>query len=64
MEQNRYRLDQFPNSINEIGCIHTTQGFDLNYAGIILGPEIDYDNEKNRIFIYKKRYKDNKEKWE
>lgn len=51
-----------PNSINEIGCIHTTQGFDLNYAGIILGPEIDYDNEKNRIFIYKKRYKDNKGK--
>ncbi|MBK8429428.1 MAG: DUF2075 domain-containing protein [Lewinellaceae bacterium] len=25
------------NAINEVGCIHTTQGYDLNYAGIILG---------------------------
>jgi len=27
----------------EIGCIHTVQGFDLNYVGIIFGPEIKYD---------------------
>ena len=26
-----------PNSINEIGSIHTTQGFDLNYTGLIIG---------------------------
>src|SRR5690606_11217168 len=31
------------NAINEVGCIHTTQGYDVNYAGIIIGPEIDYD---------------------
>jgi DUF2075 family protein/predicted GIY-YIG superfamily endonuclease len=30
-------------SVDTIGCIHTTQGFDLNYAGIIFGEEIDYD---------------------
>lgn len=27
----------------EIGCVHTVQGFDLNYVGIIFGPEIKYD---------------------
>lgn len=31
---------------NEIGCVHTVQGFDLNYVGVIFGPEIDYDKKK------------------
>lgn len=30
-----------PNSINEIGSIHTIQGFDLNYAGIIIGNDLN-----------------------
>jgi len=30
----------------EIGCVHTVQGFDLNYVGIIFGPEIKYDPTK------------------
>ena len=38
-------------SINEIGCIHTTQGYDLNYVGVILGREIDYDPINNEIII-------------
>lgn len=28
------------NAVNEIGCIHTIQGYDLNYAGVIIGNEI------------------------
>ncbi len=47
-----------PDSINEVGCIHTTQGYDLNYAGVIIGPELDYDNEKKELIIFKNRYKD------
>lgn len=46
------------NAINEVGCIHTTQGYDLNYAGIIIGPELDYDFKTNEFIIYKERYKD------
>lgn len=46
------------NAINEVGCIHTTQGYDLNYAGIIIGPELDYDFEKNKFVVYKDAYKD------
>jgi DUF2075 family protein/predicted GIY-YIG superfamily endonuclease len=46
------------NSINEVGCIHTTQGYDLNYTGVIIGPEIDYDFENHQFIIYKDRYKD------
>lgn len=29
---------------NEIGCVHTVQGFDLNYVGVIFGPEITYNS--------------------
>jgi DUF2075 family protein/SOS-response transcriptional repressor LexA len=47
-----------PNSIDEIGCIHTTQGYDLNYSGIIFGNEISYDKAKNEIVILKENYFD------
>lgn len=46
------------NSVNEVGCIHTTQGYDLNYAGIIFGNEITYDKTKNEIVIIKENYFD------
>ncbi|KKP32331.1 MAG: hypothetical protein A2312_04950 [Candidatus Staskawiczbacteria bacterium RIFOXYB2_FULL_32_9] len=46
------------NSINEVGCIHTTQGYDLNYAGVIFGKEISYDKEKNEIVILEENYFD------
>ena len=42
----------------EIGCIHTIQGYDLNYVGVIFGPEIYYDPETNRIEVSKANYKD------
>ena len=50
------------NSINEIGCIHTTQGYDLNYAGVIIGWEIDYDPINNIITVSKDMYQDSKGK--
>ena len=46
------------NSINEIGCIHTIQGYDLNYVGVIIGPEISYDPKKNKLIISKEKYFD------
>jgi DUF2075 family protein len=42
----------------EVGCIHTTQGYDLNYAGIIFGKEITYNRQLNRIEIIRKNYHD------
>ena len=43
---------------NEIGCIHTVQGYDLNYVGVIFGPEIIYDKKTHRIEVVKKNYFD------
>jgi len=50
------------NSINEIGCIHTIQGYDLNYAGVIIGEDIKYNPETKEIYIDKNNYKDQKGK--
>ena len=33
-----------PNSINEIGCIHTCQGLELDYVGVIVGNDIRFEN--------------------
>ena len=43
----------------EIGCIHTVQGYDLNYVGVIFGPEIYYDKNTKRIEVDKSNYRDN-----
>ena len=29
-----------PNSIEEVGCIHTCQGLELDYVGVIIGPDL------------------------
>lgn len=35
--------------IDRIGCIYTSQGYDLNFAGVILGKDISYNPEKKQI---------------
>lgn len=42
----------------EIGCIHTLQGYDLNYAGIIIGNDIKYDSRSGKIVSDKSCYFD------
>jgi DUF2075 family protein len=46
------------NPLNEIGCIHTVQGYDLNYTGVIFGKEINYNPAKNKIEIDSSTYFD------
>ena len=29
-----------PNSVNEVGCIHTCQGLEVDYVGVIVGPDL------------------------
>lgn len=51
-----------PNSVNEIGSIHTTQGYDLNYTGLIVGNELKYDLENNKFIVDRNNYYDAKGK--
>ena len=32
-------------SINEAGCIHTTQGLEFDYVGVIIGDDLRYEND-------------------
>ena len=45
-------------AINEIGCIHTVQGYDLNYLGVIIGEDIKYDKNNGEIYPDKTCYFD------
>lgn len=42
----------------EVGCIHTTQGYDLNYTGVLLGREIGRDPVTGNIIALKDEYHD------
>lgn len=56
-EKRRYAaLDwaEEPQAIDEAGSTFTIQGFDLAYAGIILGPSVRYDKKKNSIWFDEK----------
>ena len=46
------------NSINEIGCIHTVQGYDLNYLGVIIGEDLKYDKVQGEIVAHAENYYD------
>ena len=45
-----------PMSINEVGCIHTCQGLEFDYVGVIIGDDIRYEDGKI-ITDYTKRAK-------
>lgn len=47
-----------PTAIDEAGSIHTIQGYDLNYAGVIIGGDLRYDLERERLFIDRANYFD------
>ena len=38
-----YAIDS--SSINEIGCIHTVQGLEFDYVGVIIGNDLRYEND-------------------
>lgn len=51
-----------PSSTREVGSIHTVQGYDLNYAGVIIGDDLRYDARSNRVVVSREAYRDRKGK--
>jgi hypothetical protein len=47
------------NSVNQIGCIHTTQGLEFNYVGVIIGDDLRFEDNKV-ITDFTKRAKSDK----
>lgn len=46
-------------SIDQVGCIHTVQGLEFDYVGVIIGNDLRYDPETRRIYADYEEYKDN-----
>ena len=38
-----------PKGINQVGCIFSAQGFEVDYVGVILGPDVTYDSQRHCI---------------
>jgi DUF2075 family protein len=51
-----------PTSTDEVGSIHTIQGYDLNYAGVIIGDDLRYDPVAQRLSFNRGSYYDTKGK--
>lgn len=49
-------------AIDEVGSIHTIQGYDLNFCGVIIGPDLYFDKVEKRIKFSRKNYFDPKGK--
>lgn len=46
-----------PGSLAEVGSIHTVQGYDLNYAGVIIGPDLRL-SPTGKIIASREDYRD------
>jgi DUF2075 family protein/predicted GIY-YIG superfamily endonuclease len=51
-----------PTSLEEVGSIHTVQGYDLNYAGVIIGNDLVYDAHTKQFVFNRDSYFDKKGK--
>lgn len=49
---------EIPETIDEVGSIYTCQGFDLNYAGIIIGPIFSQQAGSDRLQIHLDKFTD------
>jgi hypothetical protein len=49
-----------PSAIDQVGCVHTCQGLELDYVGVIIGPDLVSDKEGSLITQPKERAKDDK----
>lgn len=45
-------------SLEQVGSVHTIQGYDLNYAGVIIGPDLRFDPVQKRIVFDRRQYFD------
>lgn len=47
-----------PEGIKQVGCIYTAQGFEFDYAGVIIGPDLIYNPASHKIETVKSATRD------
>lgn len=57
-DPNRIDWAIHPECANQIGCIHTVQGLEMDYVGVIIGKDLGYDEETNSLIVRRDEFKD------
>jgi hypothetical protein len=47
-----------PGGAGQVGCIYTAQGFEFDYAGVIIGPDLTYDLDKGHWLAHPEKSAD------
>jgi len=47
-----------PEGIGQIGCVHTSQGLEFDYVGVIVGKDLCYDSTTGEVYANASQYKD------
>jgi len=58
-DPNRIDWAIHPDCAYQIGCIHTVQGLEMDYVGVIIGKDLGYDKETNSLIVRRDEFKDN-----
>ena len=48
--------------IDQVGCVHTSQGLEFDYVGIIVGKDMQFNADTKKYFTVWDNYKDSKGK--
>jgi DUF2075 family protein len=57
-DPNRIDWAIHPECSLQIGCIHTVQGLEMEYVGVIIGNDLSFNPETNAIEVKREHYKD------
>jgi DUF2075 family protein len=56
--RNTYRWAFDETMRDQVGCVHTSQGLEFDYAGVIIGPDLKFDPERHELWADKTHYFD------
>lgn len=57
-DPNRIDWAIHPECSHQIGCIHTVQGLEMDYVGVIIGKDLGYDKETQSLIVRRDEFKD------
>ncbi|MBM7651261.1 DUF2075 domain-containing protein [Neobacillus cucumis] len=57
-DPNRIDWAIHPECANQIGCIHTVQGLEMDYVGVIIGNDLGFDDVTKKIIVRRNEFKD------
>ncbi|QST00395.1 DUF2075 domain-containing protein [Pontibacillus sp. ALD_SL1] len=57
-DPNRIDWAIHPDCSEQVGCIHTVQGLEMDYVGVIIGKDLGYDTETDSLIVRREEFKD------